>query len=220
MKIKNYLSHGGGVDSTAQMILMINNNIEFESVFVNHGGDYPETYKYIEYLNDNGYKITTIKPDYYGHNTIESWCLEKKVIPTQKGKVCAHRFKIEPIQEYVANPCFMYIGFNIDEYKRTYNQKLHKGIINRYYLIEQNIGRNQCVKIIESAGLKVPQKSGCWFCPSASGNEIRNLQKNYPDLFNRRRNLELNCKKKMYISDKPIDEIVKKSKYKQQSIEI
>jgi len=40
--MKNYLSHGMGVNSTALMLLLADEGIEFESVFVYHGGDYPE----------------------------------------------------------------------------------------------------------------------------------------------------------------------------------
>jgi len=41
--MRKYLSHGVGVNSTALMLLLEDEGVEFESVFVDHGGDYPET---------------------------------------------------------------------------------------------------------------------------------------------------------------------------------
>jgi len=46
--IQAYLSHGMGVNSTALMLLLEDQGVEFESIFVNHGGDFPETYEYLE----------------------------------------------------------------------------------------------------------------------------------------------------------------------------
>ena len=47
---KNYLSFGGGVNSVALMLWLIEHDIEFEAVFADHGGDYPETYEYVDML--------------------------------------------------------------------------------------------------------------------------------------------------------------------------
>jgi 3'-phosphoadenosine 5'-phosphosulfate sulfotransferase (PAPS reductase)/FAD synthetase len=59
----NYLSFGAGVNSTALMLYLLDRGVDFEAVFVNHGTDYPETYEYVQYLKDNGYRITVIKPN-------------------------------------------------------------------------------------------------------------------------------------------------------------
>jgi 3'-phosphoadenosine 5'-phosphosulfate sulfotransferase (PAPS reductase)/FAD synthetase len=53
--VRRYLSFGGGVNSTALLLLMADEGMEFETVFVNHGGDYPETYAYVELLRERGY---------------------------------------------------------------------------------------------------------------------------------------------------------------------
>ena len=56
--MKKYLSHGMGVNSRALMLLLEDEGIEFENVFVNHGGDYPETYEYVIYLKDKGIRFS------------------------------------------------------------------------------------------------------------------------------------------------------------------
>tara|TARA_Y100000310_G_C20413341_1_gene683116 strand:+ start:575 stop:817 length:243 start_codon:yes stop_codon:yes gene_type:complete len=63
--MNKYLSYGGGVNSTAMMILLNEKKIEFESVFVDHGADYPETYKYVDLLKEKGFPITIIKSGDY-----------------------------------------------------------------------------------------------------------------------------------------------------------
>jgi len=46
--MKNYLSFGGGVNSVALYLYLLDQKVEFEAVFVDHGTDWPETYDYVE----------------------------------------------------------------------------------------------------------------------------------------------------------------------------
>jgi len=61
-QIKKYLSYGGGVNSTAHMILLKKQGIECEAVFADHGGDYPETYEHLEPYYEDG-NITLFNND-------------------------------------------------------------------------------------------------------------------------------------------------------------
>jgi hypothetical protein len=54
-----------------------------------------------------------------------------------------------------------------------------------YPLIEKQINREGCVKLIEGLGWKVPIKSGCYFCPFAPVTEFAELKLMHPELFNR-----------------------------------
>ena len=49
----HYLSMGFGVNSVALFLLMERLGMDFEAVFVDHGGDYPETYEYAKYFIAN-----------------------------------------------------------------------------------------------------------------------------------------------------------------------
>jgi 3'-phosphoadenosine 5'-phosphosulfate sulfotransferase (PAPS reductase)/FAD synthetase len=62
----SYLSFGGGVNSTALLIYLKERGEDFETIFVNHGGDWPETYEYVNYLRDEGYEIKEIIPNEAG----------------------------------------------------------------------------------------------------------------------------------------------------------
>ena len=52
--MRNYLSMGFGVNSVALYLLMQDLEIEFEAIFIDHGGDYLETYEYAKYFISTG----------------------------------------------------------------------------------------------------------------------------------------------------------------------
>ena len=207
--MKKYLSHGMGVNSTALMLLLDDEGIEFENVFVDHGGDYPETYEYVKYLKDKGFEITVITPDVEGCKTIEEYCWKCRIIPRIWRRWCSDKFKVRPFGKYVDKPCVCYIGFGIDEEKRSLNLKARKEITNNYPLIEHKIDREGCIKIIKEHNLRVPRRSGCWLCPFMRKGEMRQLLLNYPILYERRKYLEKNCQRNegFYFSNKPLEVI-------------
>ena len=45
--------------------------------------------------------------------------------------------------------------------------------------------RRDCIQAIQKAGLPLPGKSSCFFCPSMKRREIRTLYHRYPDLLAR-----------------------------------
>lgn len=53
----------------------------------------------------------------------------------------------------------------------------------RYLLQEWKIDRVACLELIEGAGLPVPMKSACWFCPASTKPEIIWLRDTHPELY-------------------------------------
>lgn len=53
----------------------------------------------------------------------------------------------------------------------------------RYPLREWGLTREDCGRIIAGAGLPIPPKSACFFCPSAKDAEILQLAATEPDLY-------------------------------------
>jgi 3'-phosphoadenosine 5'-phosphosulfate sulfotransferase (PAPS reductase)/FAD synthetase len=186
--MKNYLSFGGGVNSTAMLIMLHEQGLEFESIYVDHGCDWPETLDYIAMIQTH-YPITILKPDVEGFDNLYDYCWRYEMVPFFSMRFCTAKFKVRVIQKYVETPCFQYLGIASDEAHRA-KLKGFKGAENRFPLIENNIDREGCKKIITDHGFPVPRKSGCWFCMFQRVGEWRELREKHPDLFCKAQKLE------------------------------
>ena len=205
--MKKYLSMGGGVNSTAMLILLTEQNEEFETIFVNHGGDYPRTYAYIDYLRDNGFEITEIIPDVEGCHTIYDYSIRKRILPSWRFRWCTDKFKIRPINRYIKTPCTMFIGFDYGELKRK-TENASNEVQNKFPLIDAKMYRDDCIKIILEYGLYPPNKSGCWFCPFMPKSEVRELFLNHRTLYEKALAMEQNCMKDgFYLKGKPLPDV-------------
>lgn len=209
--MKQYLSFGGGVNSTALLLLLTERGEEFETVFVNHGGDYPETYEYVDYLRDEGFEIIEIiPPAYCGCTTIEEYIYKYKFIPGRFARWCTMHFKVLPFLKYITSPCVAFIGFGHDEKhraeKRVKKHKLEKEVTYEYPLIDIQMNRVDCVDLIKSHGFKVPSRSTCYFCPFQTKQEIRELFLNYPKLYEKVVEMETMCSGggKYFMKSKPL----------------
>ena len=193
--MKNYLSFGGGVNSVALYLLMQDLGVDFEAVFVNHGGDWPETYEYVDYFIATGRPVTILKPDCEGFHNIYDYYIFKKKVPSIMKRDCTDKFKLRPFYKHAEKPCFVMLGIDAGEQQRArLNSK--KGVENRYPLIEHNIDRDGCKKLIAGSGLVVPPKSGCFFCMYQKKSQWRNMRRNQPDLFCAAQKLEDGCESK------------------------
>lgn len=103
---------------------------------------------------------------------------------------CTDRFKIKVIADELARrgateeqPAVVGIGISLDEIHRANNRTRipHEQVV--YPLLELGLRRTDCQRIITAAGLPVPPKSACWFCPMKRPAEWHELRRNQPDLF-------------------------------------
>jgi 3'-phosphoadenosine 5'-phosphosulfate sulfotransferase (PAPS reductase)/FAD synthetase len=193
--MKNYLSFGAGVNSVALYLLMQEMGIEFEAIFVNHGADWPETYAYVDYFVATGRPVTVLRPAYFRADTgktydnLFDYCWDYERTPSRVARWCTGKFKITPIEKYISTPCFSHLGIDAGEARRAkLNSK--KGVESRWLLIKNNIDREGCKEMIAAAGLVVPPKSGCWFCPFQRTHEWKKLRRTHPDLFCKAQKLE------------------------------
>lgn len=190
-------SYGGGTNSKAMLIGCKERGILIDIIlFSDTGGEKPHTYTDLEemqgWLKANGMPpIIIVSKEGL---TLEQDCLNRKALPSiaYGFKSCSDHFKIRPQRKYlgsigVINPTRL-IGFDMDEPQRA--QPI-KG--NRYPLIEWGWGRAECVKAIEGAGLTLPGKSACFFCPSSKKAEIIVLRTMYPALAARAVAMEKNA---------------------------
>jgi len=190
--MKNYLSFGAGINSTALLLMLTETNVEFETIFVNHGGCWPETYKYVSYLKEEGYEITEIIPEDNGCHTILEYCYKMHIVPGVKRRFCTDHFLLRPIRRYIEKPCIMYIGLSADEQHRAHVSG-RKSITNEYPLIDAGITREGSKEMISDAGLREPMRSSCYFCPFMGKEAAQSLYRIHPDLFREVVKLEKEC---------------------------
>jgi hypothetical protein len=179
--MKNYLSFGGGVNSVAMMLLLLDEGVEFEAVYVDHGCDWPETLEYVAMLQTS-YKITVLTPQVEGFTNLYEYLWSKGKIPMRFPRWCTVDWKSLPLSKYYEKPAWVNIGYASDESHRAVITS-EKGFEYRFPLIEREITRAGCIEIIKSHGLPVPMKSGCWFCPFQGIKGYKQLRRKHPDLF-------------------------------------
>lgn len=66
-----------------------------------------------------------------------------------------------------------------------------------YPLMDWGYDRQRCKQVIADAGLPVPIKSACYFCPASKKHEIAWLEANHPDLLERALQIERNAQAKL-----------------------
>ena len=193
--MKNYLSFGGGVNSVAMYLLLLDQGMVpgdpdkgFEAVFVDHGTDWPETYEYVEMFKSR-YPMTVLKPDEQGCSTLYDYCEKFKILPSRINRWCTDKFKVRVMGKYYKKPCFTMLGIDNGESHRA-KISTNKGVELRYPLIEAEINRELCKKLIKKHGLSVPIKSGCYICPFQKVSGFKQLRRTHPELFCRAEKLE------------------------------
>ena len=192
--MRKYLSFGGGVNSVAMMLMLLDQGDEFEAIFVDHETDYPQTYEYFNmfqsWLVKRGHeKITVLKPKEKDMSNLYDYFYSYSMVPSGFHRICTAKFKVKPIHEYIEKPCFMLIGIDWGEAKRA-KISTEKGVENRYPLIENEIDRQGCKDIIAAHNLPIPIKSGCYICPFQKRQQWIELRRNNPELFCKAQQLE------------------------------
>lgn len=197
-------AYGGGTNSTAMLVECVNRDIWIDLIlFADTGGEKPHTYKYVEmfseWLMSKGMPgIIAVKshlPPLYEN------CINNNELPAiaYGFKSCSDKWKIRPVDKYIQGvvdvketDVIKLIGIDADESHRAVPAK--KGWYkNRYPLLEWGWGRKECEDAILNAGLPLPGKSACFFCPSSRPHEVRELAHKYPDLAERALRMEENA---------------------------
>ena len=195
MEHKEMISFGAGVNSVAMTIMLVNEGWRGPIVFADPGAEHPDTYCYIEYferewLGKYGLQITRITPKatpHFYHERqrdlfIDEFCLKHSIVPLITSRWCTIEYKRRPAQNWSEGICdLQLIGFSKEESHRANR----KGPEQHFPLLDRGIDRDGCKRIIKDAGLSVPPKSGCWFCPFQHINQWRQLYDLRPDLFGR-----------------------------------
>src|SRR3990167_1930324 len=193
-------SFGGGVQSTAALVLAAQGKIDFRVfLFANVGEDSenPDTLAYIpialDYASKNGLELHEIRRATNNRESLYQRLLreERSIgIPIRMpngapgSRNCTKDFKRDVIRRWLGKGDHIVgIGFSLDEYTRMRTDSGYKNIVNEYPLIDLRLSRTDCLKIINEAGLPKPPKSSCWFCPFHNTSAWQELRRNKPELF-------------------------------------
>jgi hypothetical protein len=75
------------------------------------------------------------------------------------------------------------IGISTDEIQRLSNRRVNDHERATYPLIDLRMDRADCAKVIADAGLPVPAKSACFFCPFHRPSTWAEQRRDEPELF-------------------------------------
>lgn len=215
------VSYGGGVQSTALLVLAAQGYIPHRTfLFANVGDDseHPATLRYVrdvafDYAAAHGIEIHEL-------HRIPTRGQSKGQIETLRGRLmrdgsrslpipvrmsngapgtrsCTADFKIRVVGRWLRdhgasanNPARVAIGISTDEYERATSKRIEPYETPEYPLLTlehrlapRGASRQDCKAIIASAGLPIPPKSSCYFCPFHTPAVWARMRHNEPDLF-------------------------------------
>lgn len=203
-------SYGGGVQSTAALVLAAQGKIDFPVFLFSNVGDdseHPDTLKYVNdvakpYAAAQGVELVELTKTPRGQERTLYGVLTREGsrsinIPMRMNdtgapgtRSCTSDFKIRRIaaaqKEMGAtkeNPAVVGLGISLDEFQRARTDSGIAWQVLEYPLIDMRLTRQDCINIIARAGLPVPPKSSCYFCPFHSLTEWRRLKEHQPELF-------------------------------------
>src|SRR3990167_4224912 len=212
--MKTCLSFGAGVQTTALLVLCATGRWPRPDVtlFADTGGEHEATYRYMEevsapYAREHGMEITVLGADWrtpHYQADLETYCREHRMVPGTFSRWCTQKYKIVPLQHYrrfmgatARDPVESWIGISLDEaHRAAKGAPLNRTERKRYPLIELGLSRADCEHVIRAAGLAVPPKSGCWYCPFMKQASWHTLKRESPDLFDRAMAMEQNARGK------------------------
>lgn len=224
------ISYGGGVQSTALVVLATQERIHFDvALFANVGDDseHPATLDYVRnvaipWAAERGFPIhelQRVKRDGSAETLMGRLTREGSrslPIPVRMSngapgsRSCTADFKIAVVGKWLKahgasadDPALVAIGISTDEIQRVGNKKVAPYEQPVYPLIDLGYDRSACMGIIQAAGLPVPPKSSCYFCPFHRPAMWSEMRRDEPELFEKSADLEdlLNERRKMLGKD-------------------
>ena len=219
--MSNLVSFSGGKNSTALLLLMVEQKIPIDEViFCDTGKEFPQIYDHIQKIEkDLSLPLTILKPehgfDYYMYEHVKergsragekgySWM-------TMSRRWCTSYLKTGLINAHVRNKYknqkyTHFVGIAFNEYKR-YKKKTEL----QYPLIEQRITDGMALKMCYDHGYDFGgyytlfNRQGCWCCPLQSKKDLFILYSFYPDLWQELKEMDEKARTKFRYKESVLD---------------
>lgn len=203
-------SYGGGVQSTAALVLAAQGKLDYRLfLFCNVGEDSenPATLAYVQEIARpyaRRHDLTFLELQKKRRDGSLDSIYQRLTRPgsTSIGipvrlangapgnRTCTIDFKILVVARWLKQhgatkeqPATVGLGISLDEWQRMRKDSGIEYERLAYPLIDLRIDRAACVEIIRQAGLPVPPKSSCWFCPFHTLGVWQEMRHSQPDLF-------------------------------------
>lgn len=194
----------GGKDSTAMLLWMAEQGIEFTPVFCDTGWEHPLTYAYIEEINQTvlGGRLVVLRSEKY--EGFADLAIKRKMVPGKMTRFCTQELKIFPSQKYIQSlddDVTVYQGIRADE-----SLARSKGGRSQWvddaggYQIERPLfdwTAAQCFDLMKRHGVRPnplylmgASRVGCWPCVFVGLRELRALLRSTPEIKPRLREFE------------------------------
>lgn len=201
-ELKHIVSFSGGKDSTAMLLLLLEQNKRIDEVIFFDAGswEFPQMRQHIDDVEKyTGLKITRINPehsfDWWFSEHEVSTSIDSKYDRNYKGygfpsallRWCT-REKIRAIHKYIGKNAVSYIGYAYDERWRA---DKNKSKTNIYPLVESKITEDKALEMCYDAGFNWGglynhfKRVSCWCCPLQRISSLRSLYNLYPELWER-----------------------------------
>ena len=228
------ISYGGGVQSTALLVLAVRGELGRvdAALFANVGDDSedPDTLAYVRrtaipFGHQGGVWADRCRPLWQGVQVPvfelhrfhrggrrirtlyeeltrpESRSLSIPVRMADTGapgrRRCTADYKLKVVGRWLklrgahaTEPADVLIGISWDEAHRLNDKRAEAWERPQYPLVDRRLTREDCKAIISSAGLPIPSKSSCWFCPFRKPTDFARMRRDRPELFDKAVRLE------------------------------
>lgn len=199
------LAYGGGVQSTALLVLIIEGKMARPDLILmsDTGSEMPETLAVMERAAeeclkaDIPFEIVKSKK-----GALHEAYKARSRLPIASSRLCTATWKREPMDHAIkrhlgaspsdrlpAGSAIVWFGITTDERGRATGSP-RKWIGARYPLLEMDLSRDDCAAILEGYGWGGVVKSGCFLCPFKRKRDWLELRINHPALFKEAKDME------------------------------